>query len=53
MVAANLSKTKLKSRISKKTSPQIAATLLLLLKNPAWLKYAKLLSESARKYFNG
>jgi large subunit ribosomal protein L18e len=50
MKAKQLSKTKLKARIAGKTSPNVAAALMLALKNPAWMKYAKLLSASARKY---
>jgi len=45
-----LSKTKLKIRMHKKTNPKLAAAIFLVLKNPAWNKYAKLLSQSTRNH---
>jgi len=45
---AKLSKTKIKSRIRKKTNPELAATISSAAKNPSWLKLAKLLSISTR-----
>jgi len=45
-----ISKTKIKSRILKKTNPEIIETIKLALKNPEWLKIARILSASTRKY---
>lgn len=45
-----LSNTSLKSRVKKKTNPRLAAALFLAVKNPAWLKFAKILSQSTRKH---
>lgn len=45
-----LSKTKLKGRIHKKTNPKLAAAIYLATKSPAWLKLAKMLSQSTRKH---
>jgi large subunit ribosomal protein L18e len=47
---ASISKTSLKQRIHRKTNPQLAATIFLVSKNPAWFKFAKLFSESTRKH---
>ncbi len=46
---ASISRTKLKRRIKDKTNPETADAIALALKNPAWNKYAKLLSQSTRK----
>ncbi|MEM4259357.1 MAG: 50S ribosomal protein L18e [Candidatus Pacearchaeota archaeon] len=45
-----LSKTRLKQRIHKKTNPKLAAAISLAIKSPAWLKLAKLISQSTRKH---
>lgn len=45
-----ISKTRLKERIHKKTDPRLAAAIYLATKNPAWLKLAKMLSQSTRKH---
>ncbi len=45
-----ISRTKIKSRILKKTNPEIIETIKLALKNPEWLKIARILSASTRKY---
>jgi ribosomal protein L18E len=45
-----LSKTKLKSRVKKKTNPVLAETLQAAIKAPAWNNVAKLLSGSTRNY---
>lgn len=50
MAESMLSKTKLKERIRKKTNPELAATLLLVSKNPGWMKHSKMLSSSTRKH---
>jgi large subunit ribosomal protein L18e len=50
MKKPSISKTALKSRFRKKNSPAIAATLIVLSKNPAWMKYARFLSQSTRKH---
>jgi len=44
-----MSKTTLKERMHKKTNPRLAAAIYLALKTPAWLKLAKLLSQSTKK----
>jgi len=44
-----VSKTKIKSRARKKTSPDLKETIALALKNPGWNEVAKLLSSSTRK----
>jgi len=44
-----MSKTTLKERMHKKTNPGLAAAIYLALKTPAWLKLAKLLSQSTKK----
>ncbi|MFH1803003.1 MAG: 50S ribosomal protein L18e [archaeon] len=44
-----LSKTKLKSRVSRKTNPVLVETLQAAIKNPAWIDVAKLLSGPTRK----
>jgi large subunit ribosomal protein L18e len=46
----SISKTSLKERIHRKTNPRLAAVIFLASKNPAWFKFAKLLSESTRKH---
>ncbi|HLF53803.1 MAG TPA: 50S ribosomal protein L18e [Candidatus Nanoarchaeia archaeon] len=45
-----LSNTSLKSRIKKKTDPRLATAIFLAIKNPAWLKFAKILSQSTKKH---
>ena|SRR3972149_7178277 len=45
-----MSKTALKVRIHKKTNPRLAAAIFLATKNPAWMKFAKLLSQSTKKH---
>ncbi len=45
-----ISKTRLKARIHKKTDPRLAAAIYLAIKSPAWLKLAKMLSQSTRKH---
>ena len=45
-----ISKTRLKRRVHKKTNPKVAAAIYLAYKNPSWMKYAKLLSQSTRKH---
>lgn len=45
-----LSRTKLKIRSRKKTSPELAATISLALKTSAWVKYVKLLSQPTKKH---
>ena len=45
-----ISKTKIKTRILKKTNPEIIETIKLALKNPEWLKIAQILSASTREY---
>jgi len=44
-----MSRTKLKTRLHKKTNPSLAAAIFLALKTPAWNKYAKILSQSTQK----
>jgi ribosomal protein L18E len=46
----DISKTKIKFKAKKKTSPEVATALQLALKNKGWLKVAKLISSSRRKY---
>ncbi len=43
-----LSKTKIKSRLAKKTSPELKETIALAMKNPEWNHIAKLLSSSTK-----
>jgi large subunit ribosomal protein L18e len=50
MKKERISKTKLKSRMNKKTSPELSAIISLALKNPSWIKLAKILSQSTRKH---
>ena len=45
-----ISKTKIKSRVRRKTNPEIAETIALALKNPSWREVAKILSSSTSKY---
>ena len=45
-----ISKTSLKKRIHKKTNPKLAAAIYLAYKNPSWMKFAKLLSQSTKKH---
>ncbi|MBU0977901.1 MAG: 50S ribosomal protein L18e [Nanoarchaeota archaeon] len=45
-----LSKTKLKSRVQRKTNPVLVETLQAAIKNPAWKPVANILSSSTRKY---
>ena len=45
-----MSKTTLKARIHSKTNPKVAAAIFLAMKSPAWMKFAKLLSQSTRKH---
>jgi|SRR3989338_8374868 len=47
-----LSKTKIKSRIRKKTNPVLVETIREALKNPAWKEVAKKLSSSTRNYLS-
>ena len=44
----DISKTKIKSHLRKKTNPEIKETILAALKNPAWNKIAKIVSSSTR-----
>lgn len=44
-----LSKTKIKSRVSKKTNPVLVETLQAAIRNPAWNDVAKILSGPTRK----
>lgn len=48
--ARQISKTKLKRRVHKKTNPKLAAAIYLAYKNSAWMKFAKLLSQSTKKH---
>ena len=50
MKKLSISKTVLKSRIRKKTSPATAVTISLATKSPAWIKYAKMFSMSTKKH---
>jgi len=50
MVKSIISKTKLKERAGKKTNPELAATILAIAKNPAWVKYGKIISSPTRKH---
>jgi large subunit ribosomal protein L18e len=45
-----ISKTKIKSRSRKKTNPELVTTLSSSIKNPNWIKLAKVLSSSTKKY---
>ncbi len=45
-----ISQTKLKTRISRKTNPELVETLNAVRKNKAWEGIARFLSGSARKY---
>ena len=45
-----LSRTSLKERVRKKTSPMISGALALAIKTLAWSKHAKMLSQSTRKH---
>ena len=45
-----MSKTMLKKRVHQKTNSKLAAALYLAYKNPSWLKFVKLLSQSTKKY---
>ena len=47
-ISRQMSKTRLKVRIHRKTNPRLAAAIFLATKSPAWLKLAKLLSQSTR-----
>ena len=47
---ADISKTRLKPRIRRKTKPETSKAIFLAMKNPNWMKYAKILSESTRKH---
>ncbi len=47
-ISRQMSRTKLKVRVHRKTNPRLAAAIFLATKNPAWLKLAKLLSQSTR-----
>lgn len=49
MKKALISRTRLKRRIRAKTNPETASAIALALKNPAWNKFAKLLSQSTRE----
>jgi ribosomal protein L18E len=44
-----VSRTKLKQRLSRKTSPELKQTIAEALKNPNWNEVSKLISSSARK----
>jgi large subunit ribosomal protein L18e len=44
----NISKTKIKSRIVRKTNPALASLIALALKMPGWLKFARILSMPSR-----
>lgn len=46
----NLSKTKIKNRIGRKTNPQIAEIIKLTSKNKSWYPILKILSNSTRRY---
>jgi len=45
-----LSRTKIKSRIARKTNPELIETLREALKHKEWIEVAKLLSSSRSKY---
>ena len=45
-----ISKTRLKSRIKRKTNPELVQTIALAIKNPHWIKIAKILSGSTRRH---
>jgi len=47
-MAISMSKTELKKRQRRKTNPQLAAAVYWATKNPAWIKFAKLLSQSTK-----
>lgn len=44
------SRTKVKSRVSRKTNPQSVSALSLALKHAQWFKIAQILSSSTKKY---
>jgi len=46
----NISKTKIKFNLKRKTNPEVSETLALALKNKNWLQIAKIISSSRRKY---
>ena len=50
MIKHVISKTMLKERVHKKTNPRLAAAIFLATKNPAWIKLAKLISQSTRRH---
>ncbi len=45
-----ISKTKIGKRVRRKTNSEIVETILILKKNKAWLKLARIISGSTRKY---
>ncbi len=45
-----LSKTKIKQRVRRKTNPDVRKTLVLAIKHPSWHKLAQILSSSTRAY---
>ena len=45
-----ISRTKIKSRIAKKTNPEITDTIRLALKSPAWLPVAKIIAGPKRLF---
>lgn len=45
-----ISKTRLKLRVKRKTNPELVQTIALAIKNPHWLKIAKILSGSTRRH---
>lgn len=47
-IKINLSRTKIKSRIVKKTNPALSSLIALALKTPGWSKFAKILSMPSR-----
>ncbi len=47
-----ISRTKLKPRIKRKTNPERAMAIFLAMKSPNWIKYAKILSIANRKQAN-
>ncbi|MBS3066093.1 50S ribosomal protein L18e [Candidatus Pacearchaeota archaeon] len=49
-VRKQISKTSLKERIHNKTNPRLAAAIFLASKSSAWMKLAKLLSQSTKKH---
>lgn len=46
----NLSKTKIKKQLKRKTNPSIIETIRVANKNKPWFHLAKILSNSSRKY---